>query len=109
WILGHWNWRVLLVAEGALPFLWLPVWSGAIDDRPATARWLPPEEREYLRRALPPEPQARARDRTGPIRLPLIDTPTVMLMAVYFFLNCGGYGYLFWLPSALQTVKKLPS
>jgi MFS family permease len=36
WILGHWNWRVLLVAEGALPFLWLPVWSGAIDDFPAS-------------------------------------------------------------------------
>jgi len=109
WILGHWNWRVLLVAEGALPFLWLPVWSRAIDDQPATARWLPPQEREYLLQALSPNPQARARDPIGPIALPLIDPPTVMLVAVYFFLNCGGYGYLFWLPSALQAVKKLPS
>jgi len=26
WILDHWNWRVMLVAEGSLPFLWLAVW-----------------------------------------------------------------------------------
>jgi MFS family permease len=109
WILGHWNWRVLLIAEGALPFLWLPVWIGAIDDRPADARWLPPQEREYLLRTLSSKAQAPAMDRIGPIRLPLIDVPTVMLVAVYFFLNCGGYGYLFWLPSALHSIKKLPS
>ncbi len=34
WILGRWNWRVLLIAEGALPFLWLVIWWVFIDDYP---------------------------------------------------------------------------
>ncbi len=109
WILGHWNWRVLLVAEGALPFVWLVVWSIAIDDRPATARWLSPREREYLLEALPPMPSAKSENRLRPIVRSLGDFPTWTLVALYFFLNCGGYGYLFWLPSALLAVKRLPS
>jgi MFS family permease len=109
WILGHWDWRVLLIAEGVLPFVWLPVWSVTIDDRPTTARWLPEEEREYLLRTLPPHPLERASAHVAPSALPLIDLPTIMLVAVYFFLNCGGYGYLFWLPGALHSIKKLTS
>ena len=31
-------------------------------------------------------------------------------MVVYYFLqNCGNYGYLFWLPSAMQNAQKLSS
>jgi MFS family permease len=109
WILGHWNWRVLLVAEGALPFVWLAVWIMAIDDRPAAARWLSSVEREYLVRALPPTRHTQAGERIGSIAQSFGDLPTLMLVALYFFLNCGGYGYLFWLPSALLAVKSLPS
>ena len=28
------------------------------------------------------------------------------MVVVYFLLNCGGYGYLFWLPSVLKGVSK---
>jgi MFS family permease len=28
------------------------------------------------------------------------------MIVVYFLLNCGGYGYLFWLPSVLKGVSK---
>ena len=52
WILGHWNWRVLLVAEGSFPFLWLIVWLARISDFPRQARWISPEERDYLERTL---------------------------------------------------------
>ncbi len=44
----------------------------------------------------------------GPILQSLGDLPTLMLVTLYFFLNLGGYGYLFWLPSALLAVKKPP-
>jgi len=109
WILGHWNWRVMLVAEGTLPFLWLGVWMVAIDDRPASARWLSAEERAPLLEALrAPVPE---RAEVGPEALSWARAvlPISILVALYFFLNCGGYGYLFWLPSALLTLKKLPS
>src|SRR5258708_36981122 len=48
WILDHWNWRVMLVAEGSLPFFWLAIWLIFIQDHPAEARWLPHDERESL-------------------------------------------------------------
>jgi len=48
WILGRWNWRVLLIAEGALPFFWLVIWWAFIDDYPKDARWISAEERDYL-------------------------------------------------------------
>ena len=48
WILGRWNWRVLLIAEGALPFFWLVIWWAFIDDYPQQARWISPEERTIL-------------------------------------------------------------
>src|SRR3982074_2661438 len=54
WILDHWNWRVMLVAEGSLPFLWLAIWLAFIQDHPSEATWLPEDERiplvETLRR-----------------------------------------------------------
>lgn len=109
WILGHWNWRVLLVAEGAIPFAWLAVWVATIDDRPAAARWLPPEEREYLLRELAPKPKKHAKEPDRRIGEALIGLPTAILVVLYFFLNCGSYGYLFWLPSALEAVRKVPS
>jgi sugar phosphate permease len=107
WILGRWNWRVLLIAEGALPFLWLAIWVFTIDDRPATAPWLAPDEREYLmgevarsQHAPSDEPQERPGKR-------LIDLPTIILVVLYFFLTSGSYGYLFWLPSALKAVRQV--
>src|SRR5712672_1519936 len=48
WMLDHWNWRVMLVAEGSLPFLWLAIWLALIQDHPEDARWLPDGERDSL-------------------------------------------------------------
>jgi MFS family permease len=109
WILGHWNWRVLLIAEGALPLAWLGVWLAAIDDRPADARWLSAEERAVLTEGLrPPAPAPAQVGRTSRSR-PRAIAAVAILVVLYFFLNCGGYGYLFWLPSALLSLKKLSS
>jgi predicted MFS family arabinose efflux permease len=34
WILGHWDWRILLIAEGTLPILCLIIWAVMIHDVP---------------------------------------------------------------------------
>ncbi|HKT69217.1 MAG TPA: MFS transporter, partial [Terriglobales bacterium] len=52
WILDHWNWRVMLLAEGALPLLWLGPWLLFMDDDPRQSRWLPPAQRDILQRDL---------------------------------------------------------
>jgi sugar phosphate permease len=102
WILDRWNWRVMLVSEGALPILWLPLWLIFIDDRPTCARWLSPRERYYLqdtldRERVPEEP----RDLRSYLQA-LLCPQVLLLTATYFLIVSGNLGMLFWLPSVLQ-------
>jgi len=105
WILSHWDWRVLLIAEGVFPFAWLVAWWWSIADHPHQARWISRGEREHLESTLwresaelepvSPEPFYRTLAR-----------PQVLLMALAYSLLCsGGYGYLFWLPSVFKSVS----
>jgi len=52
WVLQHYGWRVMLVAEGALPIIWLPIWWIFITDRPGQAKSLPAAEREFLEESM---------------------------------------------------------
>lgn len=103
WILGRWGWRVMVVSEGALPFLWLLIWNWYIDDHPHQARWISSAEREPLEATLRHESE----ELEGLGREPFLRTlfrPQVMWMvAIYFLLNTGNYGYLSWLPSAMKS------
>jgi len=109
WILGRWDWRVLLIAEGTLPFVWLLIWTWWISDHPHQARWVSREEREYLETTLqreaaelePVEPESYLRT--------LLHPQVLLMISIYFLLNTGAYGYLFWLPSALAKAKTLSS
>ncbi len=107
WILGRWDWRVLLIAEGALPFLWLLVWSWFMNDHPHQARWISTEEREYLQTTLRREAADLEPVRPKPHLRALMRPQVWVMVCIYFLLNCGTYGYLFWLPSALESAKKL--
>ena len=120
WILGHWSWRVLLVAEGVFPLVWLAVWLARIHDYPHQAGWISAEERAYLEETLSREAaeieQAEAQERasalsTGAPEPPLwraLLSPAVLLMCVvYFTSTTGNYGYLFWLPTAMEKAKQL--
>jgi MFS family permease len=107
WILGHWNWRVLLMAEGALPFIWLAIWWAFIDDYPKQASWISPEERDYLNATLRQEACELDSAKPAPIWKALL-RPTVLVMVVVNQLqNIGNYGYLFWLPSVLENARKM--
>ena len=109
WILGRWDWRVLLIVEGALPFVWLIVWTLGIDDHPDRASWLGAEEREYVMVTLLRE-AAELNCASRPGFLPLLFSRSIwLLIAVYFLLNCGGYGFLFWLPSAIARAGRFSS
>lgn len=109
WILGHWGWRVMLMAEGALPFIWLIIWTAFISDHPREAVWITREERTYLETTLEEEGSSLvSRDRQPFVRT-LLQPQVLLMVAIYFLLNTGNYGYLFWLPSALGAAKKLSS
>ena len=109
WILGRWGWRVMLISEGLLPFLWIIIWNWFIDDHPRQARWISAEERSYLETTLAREGAELTAFRRGSI-LEALSRPQVFIMVfVYFLLNAGNYGYLFWLPTALASVRQMSS
>ncbi len=107
WILSHWDWRVLLIAEGSLPFVWLLVWSWFIDDTPEQARWISAEERDHVTRILRQESAELQPVQREPYLRALLRPQVVVMVAVYFCQTTGSYGYLFWLPSALESARRL--
>lgn len=107
WILGQWNWRVLLMAEGALPFLWLVVWWIFIDDHPHQARWISSDERNHLETILHRESQESEPVKPDPLLRTLFKPQVQVLVAIEFLRSSGNYGYLFWLPSALEHASKM--
>jgi len=107
WILGRWNWRVLLISEGALPFFWLVIWWAFIDDYPHEARWISTQEREDLESTLREE--SRQFDLAKPVSFSraLLNPIVLIMVGIYLMQNSGNYGYLFWLPSALANARKM--
>jgi MFS family permease len=99
WLLGAYGWRTMLVLEGVLPFLWLPLWWLSIRDHPRQARWISPPEREFLETTLAQENaelrEARFEPRqTAPGQLwfsPAL-LPVLVLVGMYFLQNCAAYG-----------------
>ncbi len=109
WMLDHWGWRTMLVAEGALPLVWLAVWIAFIQDHPAEARWLPQSERESLVATLRAESAELERSENVPYLRALMRPQVFVLAAIYFCFVSGQMGLLFWLPSATENFKKLSS
>jgi MFS family permease len=102
WLLGAYGWNLTLKLEGALPFLWLPVWWWCIRDHPRQAEWLPAEERAYLERALereraqlePPAPVSWAARFLNPALW--------VMLVIYFLHNCAAYGCMTFFTGGLK-------
>lgn len=109
WILDHWNWRVMLVAEGSLPFLWLTIWLLFIQDHPSEASWLPEDERSLLVETLRLESSTLDESKRIPYLRALLHPQVILLAAIYFCFVSGQMGLLFWLPSAMEKFRKLSS
>lgn len=109
WMLDRWSWRVMLFAGGCLPFLWLAIWLAFIQDHPAEARWLPESERASLIETLRREGgELEGHAKMSHLRA-LLRPQTFLLAAVYFCFISGQMGLLFWLPSAMERLKRLNS
>jgi sugar phosphate permease len=108
-ILGiHWfglpGWRWLFFLEGApaivlgiATLLWLP-------DRPADARWLRSDERDWLAARLAEERSAKAQGEHVTICQALRRPPILLLTTGLFFCYTGGWAFWFWMPTMLQRL-----
>lgn len=102
--LGLVGWQWVFVAEGAPAVLLGIVVPFLLTDRPHQAKWLTPEEREWLETTL--EAERRETEAQGVMRTrDVLRFRTVWLLGLgIFFTNVGGYAFVFWLPT---TVKGL--
>jgi sugar phosphate permease len=106
WILDHWNWRVMLIAEGLLPFLWLTPWIFFIDDTPQQARWIAEAEQSYIERRLASE-RSQALPQQRSLLHTFLDWQILLLSTIYFLFISAQFAYVFWLSSAIGVVRQM--
>jgi len=103
WLLGAYGWQTMLVVEGALPFVWLPVWWLFISDHPRDAKWISTEEKNYLEDTL-------ARETAGlePVQKvsfwKRFQRREILVMVVMNFLhNSAAYGCMTFFTAGLKS------
>ncbi len=89
---GWANWQATLIIEGALPFLWLPIWLYYISDRPAQAKWISPDEREHLETTLEREATQGQPPGKSSVWKAIFCPAVLVMMVIYFLQNCAAYG-----------------
>ena len=99
--LRGWQWLFILEAVpsvllGLAVLAWLP-------DRPAAARWLPQEERDWLNRRLEAERKRMATAQKIPLWQVVSQRKVLLLALVYAGASASGYGLTFWQPQIIKS------
>ncbi|MDB5674402.1 MAG: hypothetical protein JWM65_1384 [Sphingomonas bacterium] len=108
WIMDHvaWfgltGWRWMLILEGLPAVIGGLLTYRLLVDRPANARWLSPEEREWLEGEIAAEHRAAAGVRHLGTWRAITEPRVLYLAAIYFVYQAGSLGVGYWLP---QIVK----
>jgi len=105
WIIAHYGWRWVFVGEGTLTLVLIFVWYPLIANRPETAKWLSPEERDFLVTRLAAE-QAQIKKNDGHMSYGTVmgNINLWKLVLLYFFYQVGIYGFAMWLPTLLKEL-----
>lgn len=113
WLLGvHWRllagWRWLFILEGIPAILLGIVTIFYLTDSPAQARWLPPDERDWLVNELQSELEAKKKIRTYTIIEAFSDRRILRLIVAYFLALTGSLGTIYWIPTFVKRLSGLP-
>ncbi|QGZ64254.1 MFS transporter [Paraburkholderia acidisoli] len=112
WVMDtvHWfgwsGWRWMLVLEGAPALIGGVLCFLYLTDRPALAKWLAPEEREWLLAELEGDRKARpAAKHFGSLKA--MTNPKVLYLSfIYFVYQCGSLGVGYWMPQIIKGFSK---
>lgn len=108
-ILGvHWyglpGWRWLFLFEGVPAIILGMAAFFVLPDWPNQAKWLGPNERDWLVNALADERKSKAHAEHLSIWGALRHPPVLILTLGLFFCYSGGYAFSFWMPTMLQRL-----
>lgn len=101
-IMGLKGWQWLFIIEGIPATLLGVVAFFYLTDRPSQAKWLAPEQRQWLEARIESERSAKEAAHSMTLLQALKSSKVLALSFVYFGLLAGLYGIQFWLP---QIVK----
>jgi MFS family permease len=108
WLLGAYGWQTMLILEGALPFLWLPVWWIFIRDHPRDAKWISPAEKNFLETTLHEE-AAQLEPVNGISFWRRLARREIFVMIVMNFLhNSAAYGCMTFFTDGLKAKNFSP-
>ncbi len=102
WLLGHYGWKTMIIMEGALPFIWLPIWWFFIRDHPREAKWLSTEELNYLETTLKREAADLEPVQAVSWMKRLANPSIAVMLAIYFLHNCAAYGCMTFFTTGLK-------
>jgi len=102
WLLRDFGWQKMLILEGALPFIWLPLWWFCIRDRPREAKWISAQERDYLERTLEQEAAELEPPKKRPLMAGLCNPSVLVMVTLYFLHNCAAYGCMTFFTTTLK-------
>jgi len=104
----HWfgitGWRWLFLLEGLPAVLLGTIALFVLPDRPKEARWLRPNERDWITTRLEEERRAKTDVEQMSIWQALRHPAVLVLTAGLFFTYTGGYAFWFWFPTMLQRL-----
>ena len=110
WLLGvHWfglqGWRWLFIVEGIPAIVFGIITLFYLTDWPREARWLPPEEREWIADELEQEALAKKAWRSYTVWEALRQPAVIRLTVIYFFAVSSIYSLTIWLPTFLKRAS----
>jgi ACS family tartrate transporter-like MFS transporter len=100
--LGITGWRWLFLLEGVPAIVLGIVALFVLPDWPNEARWLRPDERDWITARLTDERRAKAHAEQMTVWQALRHPAVLVLTAGLFFTYTGGYAFWFWFPTMLQ-------
>jgi MFS family permease len=92
WLLGAYGWQTMLILEGALPFVWLPIWWFFISDHPRDAKWISVEEKSFLETTLKREAAELEPVKAIPLWERFVRREIFVMIVMNFLHNSAAYG-----------------
>jgi len=98
------SWRWMFILEGLPAIIWAFVFRALVADRPRDAGWLAEAERKDIEARLAAE-QEDLEPVQGGYREALSSRNVLVLSAQYLLWSVGVYGFVFWLPTILDSMQ----